>query len=34
LLYDEVRWPGEGLLMVMPYDPALHADGSAARRGV
>ncbi|SFQ34488.1 hypothetical protein K8Z49_07980 [Actinomadura madurae] len=31
--YERVRWPDGGVLMVMPYDPELHASGSAGRQG-
>lgn len=31
--YERVPWPTVGVLMVMPYDPALHAVGSKATKG-
>jgi hypothetical protein len=30
-LYERVPWPAIGVLMVMPYDPELHAVGSKGR---
>jgi hypothetical protein len=31
--YERVPWPAVGVLMVMPYDPGLHAAGSKATEG-
>jgi hypothetical protein len=31
--YERVPWPAVGVLMVMPYDPELHAVGSKGRQG-
>lgn len=31
--YERVPWPDAGVLMVMPFDPDLHASGSKGREG-
>jgi len=32
--YEKVSWPADGVLMIMPFDPALHeADSVSARAG-
>lgn len=31
--YERVTWPDGGVLMVQPYDPALHAAGTKGRDG-
>jgi len=31
--YEKVEWPTGGVLMGMPFDPALHGSSSKAREG-
>ena len=31
--HEQVSWPEDGILMVMPFDPRLHAPGTEAQDG-
>lgn len=31
--HENVPWPADGVLMVMPFDPDLHGTGAVARKG-